>query len=250
MYHRKPAASEEQARFVLTGVLQSCRSHLNRVEPRPADSAWSNYLDRKSLYTPAQLAQKEAFVTDALAISRSRTTLDAGANEGRFSFLAATRGSSVVAIDSDPVVTGSIWREASRRGLDVLPLVVDLTRPTPASGWRNRETTSFLDRARGRFDLVLMLAVIHHMLVTERIPLEDLLDLTAELSRDYVLIEFVAPEDPMFQRIVRGRQGLYSHLTKARFEAAAAERFELIRAARIDGMHRWLYLFRPRRAAI
>jgi hypothetical protein len=250
MYHPKPAASEEQARFIVKGVLNSCRVDLNRVEPRATDSAWSNYLDHKSLYTPAQLAQKEAFVAEALAIARPRTTLDAGANEGHFSFMAAASGSSVVAIDSDPVVTGSIWREASRQGLDVLPLVVDLTRPTPAIGWRNSESISFLDRARGQFDLVLMLAVIHHMLVTERIPLEDLLDLTAELSRDYVLIEFVAPGDPMFQRIVRGREGLYSHLTNARFEAAAAERFELIRAARIDGLHRWLYLFRRRRAAI
>ncbi len=62
-----------------------------------------------------------------------------------------------------------------RAHLDVLPLVVDLTRPTPAVGWRNQECASFLDRARGGFDLVLMLAVVHHMLVTERIPLEDLL---------------------------------------------------------------------------
>ena len=250
IYHPKPAASEEQARFILQGVLRSCRRHLNSVAPRPADSAWSQYLDHKSLYTPVQLAQKEAFVAEALAIARPRTTLDAGANEGHFSFLAAASGSSVVAIDSDPVVVGAIWREASRRRLDVLPLVVDLTRPTPATGWRNQENAAFLDRARGRFDLVMMLAVIHHLLVTERIPLEDLLDLTAELSRDYVLIEFVAPEDPMFQRIVRGREGLYSHLTNAHFEAAAIERFELIRSARIDGLDRWLYLFRRRRAAI
>lgn len=249
IYHPKPAASEEQARFILEGVLESCRGNLNKVKPRPAPSVWSNYLDHKSLYTPAQLAQKEAFVSEALAMARPRTTLDVGANEGRFSFLAASNGSSVVAIDSDPVVAGTIWREASGRRLDVLPLVVDLTRPTPAIGWKNEENASFLDRARGRFDLVLMLAVIHHMLVRERIPLEDLLDLAGELSRDYVLIEFVAPEDPMFQRIVRGREELYSHLTKARFEASATERFELVRSARIDGLYRWLYLFRRRRAA-
>lgn len=250
IYRSKPASSEEQARFILLGVLNSCKRYLKRVEPRPGDSAWSNYLDCKSSYTPAQLAQKEAFVADALAIARPRSTLDVGANEGHFSFLAATNGGSVVAIDSDPAVAGTIWREAARQELDVLPLVVDLTRPTPAVGWRNRENESFLDRARGRFDLVMMLAVIHHMLVTERIPLEDLLDLAAELTRDYLLVEFVAPDDPMFRRIVRGREALYSDLTSMRFEAAATERFELVRSLRIDGMHRWLYLFRRRHAAI
>jgi SAM-dependent methyltransferase len=250
LYRPKSAASAGQARYILNGVLRSCARHLSALEPGavPGESTWSGYLDHKSLYTPAQLAQKEAFVSEALALARPRTVLDVGANEGHFSFLAANTGASVIAIDSDPVVTGSIWRRASRAQADVLPLVVDLARPTPATGWRNVECASFLDRARGHFDMVLMLAVVHHMLVTERIPLDDLLTLAGELARDYVLIEFVASEDPMFQKLVRGRQGLYSHLTNVVFEAAAAPRFELVRSARIHGLHRWLYLFRRRGA--
>lgn len=251
LYHSKPAASADQARFIVEGLLKSCQRHLAALKPSQGqnDSTWSGYLDQKSLYTPAQFAQKEKFVTEALALARPRNVLDVGANEGHFSFLAARQGSAVVAIDSDPVVAGAIWRQASLERLDVLPLVVDLTRPTPAVGWRNQECPSFLDRARGgEFEMVFMLAVMHHMLVTERVPLEDLLALAGELAREYVLIEFVAPEDPMFQRIVRGREGLYSHLTSAWFEAIAAPRFELLRSLRIDGLHRWLYLFRRRPA--
>ncbi len=169
--------------------------------------------------------------------------------------LAARQGAEVVAIDSDPVVTASIWRRAAAENLNVLPLVVDFTRPTPAVGWRNQECASFLDRASGldsgggHFDLVMMLAVAHHILVTERIPLEDLLGLADQLTREYVLIEYVAPEDPMFRRIVRGRDQLYAHFSPAWFEAAALSRFELVRSTKIDGLHRWLYLFRRRRAA-
>jgi hypothetical protein len=177
-------------------------------------------------------------------LTQPRTVLDVGADEGHFSFLAAEGGSSVVAIDSDPVAAGSIWRHASRGRLDVLPLVVDLARPTPAAGWRNRECASFLDRAQGGFDLVMMLGVLHQLLVTEHIPLDDLLALTAETTREYALIEFVAPQDPMFKRIARGREELYSYMTNAWFEAVAAPRFELIRSIQIDGLHRWLYLFR------
>ena len=172
-----------------------------------------------------------------------------GANEGRFSLLAAQRGASVVAIDSDPAVVGTIWRQAHARSLDVLPLVVDLTRPTPAIGWRNQECDSFLERARGHFDMVMMLAVLHHMLVTERVPLEEILSLAAELTREYLLIEFVAPADPMFRRIVRGREALHEHLTFERFEATAAARFELVKSLRIEGLHRCLYLFRRRAIA-
>jgi SAM-dependent methyltransferase len=248
-YRGKPAASPEQARFVLSALLGSCRRQLNAAGPRPGgESVWSDYLDHKSLYSPAQLAQKERFVKEALDLVQPRRLLDVGANEGRFSFLAARHGASVVAIDSDPVVAGSVWRSASRENLDVLPLVVDLTRPTPALGWQNQECPSFLDRARAGFDMVLMLALVHHVLVTERIPLEDLLELADQLSRGYVLVEFVAPADAMFQRIVRGRDQLYSGFSPAWFEAAALSRFELVRSTRIDGMHRWLYLFRKRRA--
>jgi len=247
-YHPKPAASPEQAQFILDHLLRNCEKQLKNVAPRPTrESVWSGYLDHKSLYSAAQLETKERFVREALDLAGPRNVLDVGANEGRFSFLAAQRGASVVAVDSDPAVVGTIWRQAQARSLDVLPLVVDLTRPTPAIGWRNQECDSFLQRASGHFDMVMMLAVLHHMLVTERVPLEELLSLAAELTRDYLLIEFVAPADPMFQRIVRGREALHDELTLERFEATAAAHFELVKTLRIEGLHRCLYLFRRRR---
>jgi SAM-dependent methyltransferase len=248
-YRNKPAGSEEQARFVLSGLLRSCRRQLKSLAPRESgESTWSGYLEHKSLYSAAQLEQKERFVMEALDLARPERVLDVGANEGRFSCLAARQGAEVVAVDSDQTVTGSIWRRAAAEKLNVLPLVVDFTRPTPAVGWRNRECASFLERAAKKFDMVMLLAVAHHILVTERIPLEDLLAVADDLSREYVLIEFVAPADPMFQKIVRGRDGLYSHFSPAWFEAAAKARFELVRSEKIDGLHRWLYLFRRRLA--
>ncbi len=248
-YHPKPAASPEQAHFILDHLLRTCEKQLKSVASRPnRDSVWTGYLDHKSLYSAAQLELKERFVCEALDMAGPRTVLDVGANEGRFSLLAAERGAATVAIDSDPAVVGTIWRRAQTQNLDVLPLVVDLTRPTPSIGWRNQECDSFLQRAHGHFDMVMMLAVLHHMLVTERVPLEEILSLAAELTQDYLLIEFVTPEDPMFQRIVRGREALYSDLTFERFETAAAARFELVKSRRIEGLHRCLYLFRRRRA--
>jgi len=248
-YRPREARSPEQARFIVDGLLASCARNLKRLRPRPASSGWTDYLHAKSLYSPQELAQKDAFVREALELARPSAVLDVGANEGQFSFLAAASGARVVAIDSDPAVVGATWRKASAERLNVLPLVVDLARPTPATGWRNQECDSFLERARGEFGLVMMLAVIHHLLVTERVPLEDLLNLVAEITREYALIEFVAAEDPMFGRIVRGREALYAHVTRDRFEAAAAARFEVMRSARIGGLHRWIYLFRKRRAA-
>jgi len=249
LYHPKPAGSEEQAAYILRNLLNGCKKQLSAAGPRAhVDSTWSEYLEHKSLYSSQQLDEKESFVKEALDLARPVTVLDAGANEGHFSMLAARTGAAVVAIDTDPVVVGSIWRRACAESLDVQSLVVDITRPTPASGWRNQECMSFLDRADGAFDMVFMLALMHHIVVTERIPLEDLLALAAEISREYLLIEFVAPQDPMFQRIVRGREALYSQLTQERFEDAAKPHWELVRSRQITGLHRWLYLYRRRRA--
>jgi hypothetical protein len=245
MYQPRRARSADQAAFILQGLLRSCRRQVHRLAPNePRDSVWTGYLDHKSLYTSEQLEQKERFVEHALSVVRPSTVLDVGANEGHFSLMAAIAGAQTVSIDFDPAVVGSIWRKASAAKLDVLPLVVDLARPTPAMGWRNQECPSFLERAKGHFDLVMMLAVIHHLLVTERIPLEEVLELAAEMSRGFVLIEFVEPSDPMFQRIARGRDALYAHLSREMFEAAAQRVFKMVACERVRGLNRWLYLFR------
>ncbi|MEO8025141.1 MAG: class I SAM-dependent methyltransferase [Bryobacteraceae bacterium] len=237
----------ERAEFVLRALLQGLKRTLKRAAPKPSgDSRWSNYLSTTALYDEDQFRFKEAFVRDAMSEFQPRWVLDVGCNEGHFSAIAAKAHASVVAIDSDPAVVGRTWKMASDSKLDILPLVVDLSRPTPATGWRNREGASFLDRAHGRFDLVMGLAVLHHMLVTERVPLPDALSQLADLSSKYVLLEFVSPDDPMFQRIVRGRSALYRHLTVERFEEEARRRFDVVRSARIDGLHRWLYLLRKK----
>ena len=204
------------------------------VAPRADKSTWSDYMKSHS-YSDAHFAGKEKFVREALAETApgkaETAVLDVGCNTGFFSFLAAERaGTQVVALDYDPEVVDRVFREAKRRSANVLPLVVDVTRPSPATGWRNAEAASFLERARGRFDLVLMLAVIHHMLVSERIPLEDILDLAADLTRDAVVIEYVDPSDVMFRRLTRGREALHADLTRASFEQALARRFVVVRA--------------------
>ena len=91
-----------------------------------------------------------------------------------------------------------------------------------------------------------MLAVIHHMLVTERVPLPDILALAAELTSNLAVIEYVGPEDSMFRRLVRGREELHRDLSPAVFEAACRPYFDVVRSRAIEGSHRRLYLLRKR----
>jgi SAM-dependent methyltransferase len=238
----------ERAAYTLAAIFKSLRRKLNRLETHSLEkrSNWLRYLEYQTHYSAPQFSAKEAFVSEVLREFSPRAVLDVGANTGHFSEMAARAGASVIAIDADPVLAGELWRRAFRKGLDILPLVVDLCRPTPPLGWRNRQSASFLERASGTFDLVMMLALVHHMLVSERIPLAEIIDLAAELTTSLLIVEFVDPGDPMFRRLARGRDALYAHLTQAHFEATCASRFEIVRRLPIEGSSRILYLLRRR----
>ena len=245
--YQKKLGDPEKARFILDHMLNGLRRTLDRLKPvEGKSSVWSDYMTTNNNYTTDHFQAKQRFVGEALAEFSSRSVLDVGCNTGHFSAIAVRNGAKVVALDYDPVVLGDVWRNARLEKLEILPLAVNLTRPSPGTGWRNQECASFLDRARGKFDAVLMLAVIHHMLVTERVPLTDIIDLAAELTTNLLVIEFVAPDDSMFQRLTRGREELHKDLTPELFENQCRRHFEIVRMQHVEGTTRRLYLLRKR----
>ena len=234
----------EKARFVLASRLRSLRKAVRNADASARSSHWTDYAETRPSYSPEQELAKKEFVRRWLADDHPPVLLDIGCNTGDYSAEAATAGARVVALDSDAAVVGRLYRRASVKRLPILPLVVNIAQPSPATGWENQECPSFLERARGQFDAVLMLAVLHHLMVTERVPLDSIFDLAADLTRDWLLIEFIAPQDPMFRRIVRGREELHAGLDRNRFEEAAQHRFRIVRSQTLPGSERTLYLLR------
>jgi ribosomal protein L11 methylase PrmA len=242
VYRPKSAADPDKARFILESLLGHARRVLRKVEPRRRHSTWSDYTTSATHYSPEQSRAKCDFLEGFLREHHPSSLLDVGCNTGQFSIMAAKSGARVVSIDSDPVVIGELWRAASAQRLDILPLTVNLSYPTPGLGWRNQEFTSFLERARGQFEAIFMLAVLHHMLVTDAIPLAEVLALAAALTTRFLVIEFVAPQDPMFQLLTRGREELHRYLTVEHFETACSAHFEVL--GRAEGGTRCLYVLR------
>lgn len=237
----------EKARFILRAQFRSLRKLLRKVEPesKRANSMWSGYSSTMS-YSPAEFENKQQIVRRWLYASTTKAVLDIGCNTGAFSEIAAKLGAAVVAVDSDPVVVGRAWKRARQERLNVLPLVVDLAHPTPATGWENGENASFLDRAAGRFDAVMMLAVLHHLLVTERVPLPSILELAASLTRRDLILEYVDREDPLFQQLLRGRDALHRGFTKESFENTCQQQFTIVEKQPVKGDLRTLYLLRKK----
>jgi SAM-dependent methyltransferase len=242
LYEKKRFDDPQQARFVLETGIKRLRRQLAKVTPRKDRSNWTTYMESRDHYPTQAINKKDAFVEKTLKRLQPGTVLDIGCNTGHFSMMAAHAGARVVAIDNDPASIDLTWSRARSEDLDVLPLVVDLARPTPGMGWGNMECPSFLERAEGGFDLVLMLAVIHHLGVTERVPLAHVLEVASRLSRKHILIEHVGENDPLYRRLLRGRQDQQEPATREHFEAQVEARFRMLETRPLPGTSRTLYL--------
>jgi len=241
VYQPRRMSDPDKSRFIIQSTMKRLKKALRKAgERRKSEGGWVDYCATCS-YDDATFAAKTACVAGMLSASEGLRVLDVGCNTGQFSFLAASLGSSVVAIDSDPQVVGRLWQRARDQGADVLPLVVDLAHPTPALGWRNDEQSSFLNRATGYFDTLLMLAVVHHLLVTAQIPLPEIFSLAACLTKQDLIIEYVGPEDTQFAILTRGREELYHSYSIEQFESELEKHFHVLRTEQIRDTGRWIY---------
>lgn len=212
---------------ILHNTLRKARKRLLSLKPSLRASRWSAYTRDAAHYKPVEQSAKQAFVRRTLTSTRPAHVLDIGANTGVYSRIAAECGAEVVAWDSDVQASEINWNEANSAGLSILPLAVDFARPTPAVGWNNNECESLLSRARGRFECVLMLGVLHHLLVSDQIPLHAILDQLAEITSRWAILEWIPKGDPKFQQLSRGRDELYAHLEEEYFVRFLSQRFSV-----------------------
>jgi len=230
---KRPArtADPDLTAHVLRRTLNDLRKRTRRALAKSTSSEWSDYTGTLTHYTAEQSRQKLDWVRRAIETSQPAHTpfrvLDIGANTGEFSALAAGMGAEVVALERDMASADRLHRMAQQRSLSIQTIHADIARPTPAVGWENSESVALLPRLQGQFDLVLMLAVIHHIVLMEQIPLPAILALCHRLTRGRLVIEWVPVEDPMFQSLVRGRDALYGSLHEDDLLAACAGRFDV-----------------------
>ena len=221
--------NDERALFSLQHQAGSLLNRLSRLRSRLASGAshWASYTTNRAHYSGDELDVKRQFVREALARVSPQVVLDLGANTGEFSELAAGNA-RVIAIDIDEQSVSGIGARAGARNLDIHALVGNLTQPTPAEGWNNAETRSLLARLTGASDLVLVLALMHHLRITGGIPFREIVSLLAALTRSHVVLELVPPRDTMFAAMARGRESLYEDCEPANAEAVLRQRFREI----------------------
>ncbi len=223
----------ELAKHILRKRIARLGRLIDRAARTGRKSQWSEYVQSASHYQPADVSRKQEFVRGVLERLRPARVLDIGANTGTYSRMASEAGAEVVALDSDEAAIEALWRAAAENKQPITALVANIARPTPAAGWKNQEQLSLLDRLHGKdplhgkFDLVLMLAVIHHLILREQLPLGHIAGLCAGLTRRWLVLEWVPPSDPMYQEWLRGRDELYGHLSEGDLRRAFAPFFQV-----------------------
>jgi SAM-dependent methyltransferase len=218
-------------------LIDSLRRTVEGLRWEPAGTEWADYAENTS-YGDVAAGRKDELVQDFLRAAGGERVWDLGANTGRFSRIAADLGRRVVAWDIDPAATELHYRRVRADGTtSILPLVLDLGNPSPGLGWANAERRSLRDRADA--DVVLALALVHHLAISRNIPFDHLAEFFAGLAPGLV-VEFVPKGDPMVRRLLATREDVFADYTIEAFRAAFGRRFEILDEQPIEGVTRSL----------
>jgi len=232
------------SRTAFLALLDSLERGTRGLRWNPAGTAWADYAASADHYTSSAADHKRRLVEDWLRIAAPKVVWDLGANVGLYSRIAAELGSYVLAVDGDPGAVERHYLDPVRSpGERVLPLWIDLVNPSPSLGWAGEERDAFL--ARGPADLVMALALIHHLAISNNVPLPSLADFFARAG-SWLIIEFVPKDDPQVRKLLASRDDIFEFYDQQNFERAFGERFEIRQSAQLPDSRRRMYLMQRR----
>ncbi|HWH24433.1 MAG TPA: SAM-dependent methyltransferase [Candidatus Limnocylindria bacterium] len=228
----------------LEALIASLRAAVAGLHWRPAGTTWADYGDTTSYSSPAAASKRE-IVGRMLRATDGDWLWDLGANTGYFSRLAADMGRQVVALDADHGAAEQHYRAVRDDPAlpRILPLVVDLTNPSPALGWAHAERQSLLGRANAQ--TLLALALVHHLAIGNNVPLERISELFAALGRE-LIVEFVPKSDRRVAEMLAWRQDVFGAYSLDGLRAAFDARWQLIADEQIEDSQRTLLHYRRR----
>ncbi|MCL4559706.1 MAG: SAM-dependent methyltransferase [Chloroflexi bacterium] len=227
-------------RLSFSGLIDSLQSAVRGLKWTPQGTEWADYYEGSHNYSNEAFEAKRKVVQEFLESIHPDTVWDLGSNTGVFSRVASEMGCRTVAFDIDPAAVEQNYVECkSRKERNMLPLVMDLTNPSPAIGWENRERMALCER--GPVDALLALALIHHLAISNNVPFDRLAHFFSEMGR-WLVIEFVPKSDSQVQRLLSTRQDIFHNYTRSEFEKQFGEYYHLSKAAQLEGSERVVYL--------
>ena len=227
----------------LLGLIDSLEGAVRRLSYRPEGTEWADYYSDTN-YSGDEMQRKETLVGEFLDAIEPKTVWDLGATTGRFSRLASRRGCYTDSFDIDPAAVEMNYLQCRSEENDrLLPLLLDLTNPSPGAGWASEERMTV--DSRGPTDVILALALIHHLAISNNLPFDEIASYFARLAGS-LIIEFIPKDDSQVERLLVSRDDIFDAYSRDHFEASFAAHFSIERSERRSGSGRVLYLMRRR----
>jgi ribosomal protein L11 methylase PrmA len=227
----------------LLALAENLINTIKRLKWEPVGTEWGDYYDITN-YSDSAFEHKKEILSNWLRKTNPQHVWDLGANNGIFTRIASDAGIPSIAFDIDPAAVEQNYRQVkSAQEKNILPLVQDLTNPSPAIGWHNRERGAFMERAPA--DMVFALAVIHHLAISNNVPLLQLSDFFHEVGR-WLVIEFVPKSDTQVKKLLASRQDIFDQYNSDDFERVFERYFVIHEKISIRDSERALYLMERR----
>lgn len=243
-FYEAKRTEEENRHLSLTGlyaVIDNLESAIRHLKWATRSAGWSEYYGENN-YSSESMQHKNKAVSEFIGRIKAELIFDLGANTGFFSRIPSRRNIRTVSIDRDHAVVEQNYLGCIKDKIEnILPLVIDITNPSPAIGWENKERLSFIERASG--GTILALALIHHLVISYNIPLEKVAYLFQKMC-DTLIIEFVPKTDYQVKRLLMGRDDIFSGYNQQDFERVFKEYFSLEGSVKLRDSDRVIYLFR------
>ncbi len=222
----------------LEGIVESLRSGVSKMKWKLADTEWGNYYSDTN-YTEESFTHKKQIIEKRILEIKPHIVWDLGANTGVFSRLASGQGFSTISFDIDPVAVEKNYLDCMKNDeKNLLPLVMDLTNPSPYLGWENDERVSFMKRSPA--DLAMALALIHHLAISNNLPFDKIARFFQKICKS-LIIEFVPKEDSQVQRLLSTREDIFDNYNKSSFESTFKEYFEIVESVAVKNSERYMY---------
>jgi len=229
------------SKTAMVGLLDSLLSTVRGLYVKTIQTEWTDYYQDNN-YTKESFEAKRQLVKSYIEKTNPKRVWDLGGNTGEFSRAASYLGIPTVCFDIDPgAVQQNYDLVKKNKEKFMLPLRMDLTNPSPDLGWHNAERESM--QARGPVDLVMALALIHHLAISNNVPLVDVADYFADLG-EYLIIEFVPKSDSQVKRLLASRLDIFPDYTLEGFRQAFEHHYLLIDETPIDACERTVFLMK------
>lgn len=225
------------------GVVESLYNGVKKLNWNPSGTEWGDYYTDTN-YSKLAFEQKKKIIELFLDKVKPKTVWDLGANIGIFSRIASQKGIETKSFDIDPVAVEKNYLESVEKNeTKLLPLLLDLANPSPDIGWENLERSSLVNR--GPADMVMALALIHHLVVSNNLPMKKISQFMKKIC-NYLIIEFIPKTDSQVQRLLATREDIFDDYNLENFENEFKRNFNLLDSVKLQDSQRFLYLMQKK----